>query len=156
MVMSRRLQLIDDQIQRTLQDMTAGVQKVLEAMRKHAGDGQDTEALRAKVDALLLARLSDELARLSSAIELTRSKITTELTHRDEQLEKNRHALHKVWAETSKQARALSFWSKVLVVATFLYAFLLGSLLWTAWKQFDLTQQHIQQPAITESQAGPR
>ena len=154
--MSRRLHIIDEQIQRTLQDMTAGLQKVLQDMRKHAGDERDAEEFRAEIDSWLLARLTDEVARLSSTVDLASSRLTTELIRREEQLVRSRHEMRKAQEESVKYSRALSFWSKVLVVATFFYVFLLGSLVWTVWNEFDVTQQHIQQPIMPDTQVTPR
>ena len=153
--MSRRLQTIDAQIERTLQDLTSGVQQLRHDIRAQVAEDQSSEAMQSMVDTLSVARLGHELTRLCSVLESTLSKLTVELCDRDDQLVQSRRELRKAWEESSRQVQTLSFWGRILVVATFCYVFLLGSLLWIFWNQTDVRQHRVQQPATLERQASP-
>lgn len=153
--MSRRLQQIDKQIQQTLHDITSKVQHMLQDIRKHVETGEETKGKGAELDALPAMRLSRELARLSVVIESARAWLAAEMSHREETLARERRDLRKAWEDSRRQIRSLSFWAKVLVVATFVYVFLLGSLLWMWSKQADEMQERVHQPPVAERLVRP-
>ena len=128
------------------------INELIRQINTGGGGGLGREASKARLEALHVAKLSEQLRNLSDSILGVQKVIGQRLEDLGIRIDEGRKELEQTSKSSTLQSESLILWTKRSVWALVVYVILTGGLLVTGWQQLVAAQRSFQaqvQPEVS-------